>query len=394
MALLDTAIWWHVYPLGALGAPHGSDEVRAPRPPAGFEAWLDHAVALGCNGLLLGPIFHSRTHGYDTLDHFRIDPRVGDDADVDRLVAACRERGLGLLLDGVFNHVAREHPLVTERPDMVRHEDGRPRGWEGHDALVELDHANPDVRRLVVDVMRHWLGRGITGWRLDVAYAVPTDVWAQVIDEVRADFPDAVFLGEVIHGDYPRFVAESHVDTVTQYELWKAIRSSITDANPWELAHALERHAGFCRHFVPQTFVGNHDVTRIATAVGADGAALAAGVLLSLPGSPSIYYGDEDGFTGEKREEAGGDDDIRPALPTTPGELSPLGRELRSWHQELIGFRRRHAWLATGRLTVTHKDEDVIDYSVAGPDAAVHVHLDLRARRIAVVAPDEELHRG
>lgn len=110
-------MWWHAYPLGFVGA-----EVR-PTAPVGerplehrldrLTAWLDHVVDLGLNGLLLGPVFASSTHGYDTVDHFRIDPRLGDDADFDALVAAAHERGVQVLLDGVFNHVGREHPAFT-----------------------------------------------------------------------------------------------------------------------------------------------------------------------------------------------------------------------------------------------------------------------------------------
>lgn len=102
---------WEAYD-GALGAPvHEGGGPVAHRLPA-LEPWLDHAVDLGCSGLLLGPIFTSVSHGYDTLDHFSIDPRLGDDADFDRLVAACRERGMALMLDGVFNHVSTQHGLV------------------------------------------------------------------------------------------------------------------------------------------------------------------------------------------------------------------------------------------------------------------------------------------
>ena len=113
--------------------------------------------------------------------------------------------------------------------------------------------------------MTHWLRRGADGWRLDAAYAVPDRFWAQVLPRVREEFGDAWFVGEVIHGDYSAHVREAGVDSVTQYELWKAIWSSLNDGNFHELDWALQRHNDFLDVFVPMTFIGNHDVTRIAS---------------------------------------------------------------------------------------------------------------------------------
>lgn len=382
--LLDHAIWWHVYPLGAVGAPavlegdpaDATVEHRLPR----LEGWLDHAVEVGCSGLLLGPVFASRSHGYDTLDHSRVDPRLGDEADLDRLLQQCRERGLSVLLDGVFNHVGVDHPMVTDPRTaamLKRGEDGRPASWEGHEGLVELDHGNPDVEDLVVEVMLHWLRRGIAGWRLDVAYAVPTDFWARVTARVREEVPDALFVGEVIHGDYAGFVEASGVDTVTQYQLWKAIWSSVVDTNCWELAHAIEGHDALLESFVPQTFVGNHDVTRIATTAGDDGAVLGLAVLMTVGGMPSVYYGDEHAFRGLKEERLGGDDDIRPALPDSPTDLSADGAWMLELHRALIGLRRRHAWLARARTQVEERSNESLTYVSSGQDQWLRVQLVL-----------------
>ena len=153
----DHAIWWQVYPLGFTADTHTL---------AHLENWLDYAIELGCNGLLLGPVFASETHGYDTIDHFRIDPRLGDDADFDRLVAKAHDRGLRIALDGVFNHVARSFV----HPEWFR---GDGATFEGHDQLIALDHSNPAVAQYVGDVVRYWLDRGVDAWRLDAAYAVP-----------------------------------------------------------------------------------------------------------------------------------------------------------------------------------------------------------------------------
>lgn len=392
MSLLDHAIWWHVYPLGAVGAPsHAQDAPVVPR-LARLESWLDYTVELGCSGLLLGPIFASVSHGYDTLDHFRIDPRLGEDDTFDHLIAECHRRGLSVMLDGVFNHVAGSHPLVAEAvaegAGLVKLADGRPVAWEGHGDLAELDHANPAVADLVVEVMLHWLRRGIAGWRLDVAYAVPTAFWAQVIDRVRAEFPDAVFLGEMIHGDYTGLVRDGHLDTVTQYELWKATWSSINDRNFWELAWALERHREFSEEFVTQTFVGNHDVDRIASLIGDDGAALAAVLLATLPGMPSIYYGDEQGFRGRKGTGWEADAPLRPTLPYSPRELAADGEWLYRLHQDVIGLRRRNPWLTRGVVEVLAKTNTELAYQVSGGGHAAVVRLWLEPQPHAQIEVD------
>lgn len=374
MSLLDHAIWWHVYPLGASGAPIRGNADAGHRLSM-LENWLDYAVELGCSGLLLGPVFHSTSHGYDTLDHFAIDPRLGTDEDFDSLVAAAHQRGLVIMLDGVFNHVGAQHRFVTDPTSPIKRTDGRPLGWEGHDELVLLDHGDPRTADLVVDVMLHWLRRGIAGWRLDVAYAVPSWFWKSVTDRVRQEFPDAVFLGEVIHGDYPQIADAGGLDSITEYELWKATWSSLADKNFWELAWALERHDQFCKRHVLQTFVGNHDVSRIASLAGDDGAVLALSVIMTTPGMPSIYYGDEQGFRGEKGNGEGADDSLRPVLPATPEGLAPYGWWLYRVHQDLIGLRRRHPWLTRGRVRVVGKDLTYIVYETSGDGHTMRVEL-------------------
>jgi cyclomaltodextrinase len=356
------AVWWQVYPLGFLGAEpvaiHGPPLHRLRR----LIDWLDYAIELGTSGLALGPIFASETHGYDTTDHHRIDPRLGDDTDFDTLITAAHHRGLRVLLDGVFNHVGRTHPRFHDTPTWFRPDGNDWATFEGHHHLVTLNHTNPHVTDHIVDVMNHWLDRGADGWRLDAAYAVPRPFWAQVIPRVRATHPDAYLVGEVIHGDYTSFVTDTGIDTLTQYELWKAIWSSLNDTNLHELSWALHRHTELLNTFTPQTFIGNHDVTRIASTLTDHrhlGHALA--ILLTVGGTPSVYYGDEQAFRGHKEHRAGGDDAIRPTFPDTPHDLAPYGWPTYRLHQHLIGLRRRNPWLHHAH---THPIELANDHAV------------------------------
>lgn len=386
------AIWWRLYPLGFVGAfpepasgPAHPGEHRLRR----VQGWLDHAVELGASGIALGPIFASAGHGYDTLDHFRLDPRLGDESDFDELVAAAHARGLRVQLDGVFNHVARAHPLARAAleagPDapagrMLRtREAALPDGgagtpgegaaaarrefatFEGHDTLMELDHGNPAVEDLVVEIMRHWLGRGADAWRLDAAYRVPSRFWARVLPPVRAAYPDTWFEAEVIHADYAQFVADSTVDTVTQYELWKAVWSSLNDRNPHELAWALTRHNEMLDTFAPATFIGNHDVTRIASVLeDRRFLAHAIALLALLGGTPAVYAGDEYALTGVKEERFGGDDAIRPEFPDTPDLMPDADQGVFALYRRLLGIRRDHPWLHRAHSSARELTQEVL----------------------------------
>lgn len=212
-----------------------------------------------------------------------------------------------------------------------------------------------------------------------------------MLPRVRESFPEAWFVGEVIHGDYARIVGSSTMDSLIQYELWKAVWSSLLDENFVELDWCPNRHNAFLDSFVPLTFVGNHDVTRIATRIGDAKASVAAAVLFTVGGIPSVCYGDEQAFRGLKTDRVVGDDEVRPALPRSPEGLSPLGEWLRRWYQRLVGMRRRHPWLTTARTERVALDNRSIVYdSVGGEGQRIRVNLGLEpVPRAEVEVPGE-----
>ncbi len=212
-----------------------------------------------------------------------------------------------MLLDGVFNHVGRDHPAVTDpaRRHWIRWDGDRPGTFEGHDLLVELDHTQDDVvaagRRRDVPLAgarrrRVAAGRGLRR---------PPGVLGPGAARRPERFPDVYVVGEVIHGDYAGVVEASGMDAVTQYELWQGIWHGLAEGNLFETAHALERHDGFLDAFVPWTFVGNHDVTRIVDQVGEDLLPHALVLLLTTGGTPAVWSGDEFGWHGIKEHRAG-----------------------------------------------------------------------------------------
>ena len=345
---------------------------------------------------MLTPIFVSKTHGYDAVDYFRIDQRLGDEDDLAAFVGACHDRNLKVLLDGVFHHVGRDFPGFR---DVLAHGAASPyagwfrldfsrdggdgftyRNFEGHRELVALNHRSSEVLDWAVSVADHWLDRGVDGWRLDAAYAILPEFLAEFSARVLHKHPDAFLFGEMIHGDYARFVEQTGLHSVTQYELYKAIWSSLNDANFFELGWALQRHETFARSFVPITFAGNHDVTRLLTRLRNPshfGHALA--VLFTAPGSPCIYYGDEFAFRGRKGRGLRGDDAIRPHLPDSPFAQNAEQAAAFELHRQLIAIRAERPWLTTGHIQAVDLAMKEIRYTVAGTGGQLLVVLSVAA---------------
>ena len=349
-----------IYHLHALGAAGG-------RGLPALTSWLDHVASLGAGAVLITPIHASSSHGYDTVDAFALDERMGTDADLDRFVSACHDRDLRVLFDGVFNHVGRGFARTDWLSGRV---------WEGHDELPTLNHDLPEVLEWATSVGRHWLERGGDGWRFDVAYSMPRPFLAGLTAGIKATHPEAFLFGEMIAGDFAGLVRGTSLDSATQYELFKAIWSSLNDANMWELAWALQRHAALAAEFPPVTFVGNHDVTRIASQLrDPRHLELALAVLFTVPGIPCVYYGDELGWTGEKTTGAGGDDAIRQPLPSAPDDAAQIDQPQVEQHRRWIDYRRAHPQLTDAPLEVLDKTNGTIAYRVGD----VIVRLDVEA---------------
>jgi glycosidase len=303
----------------------------------------------------------------------------------------------------VFNHVGTDFARYRQAIDdhdtgAASWFGGRPghfHTFEGHGELITLNHNNAAVVDYIVDVMNYWLGRGADGWRLDAAYAVPESFWAQVIPRVRQSHPQAWFVAEVIHGDYSAFVDGSGVDSVTQYELWKAIWSSLNDGNFHELDWAMQRHNGFLDRFAPLTFVGNHDVTRITSQLQQFEHLSHALVLqFTVGGVPAVYAGDEFAYRGIKEDRAGGDDAVRPEFHHPPTDLDGGARDILNLHRYLIGLRRRHPWLYEARTSALRLENRFLSYETRHGDDALIVALNLDDTAMTLPVAELTGHQG
>ena len=330
MAWYDEAVFYHIYPLGLTGAPMHND-YGAPRPRLRtLFPWIDHMAELGCNALYIGPLFESQSHGYDTTDYRKLDSRLGTNQDLKDFVAACHGKGIRVVLDGVFNHTGRdffafrdiqEHREDSQYRDWycgvdfrgdTEYQDGFSyENWGGYNLLAKLNQRNPAVQEYLCDTVKFWVSEfDIDGIRLDAADVLDFDFMRalrRTADTVKADF---WLMGEVIHGDYGRWLAPGLLHSVTNYRLHKALYSGHNDHNYFEIAHTVRETNLKWKLY---NFVDNHDVARIASKLSAKANLLPVHVLLyTLPGIPSVYYGSEFGIEGKK--ERWSDASLRPEI--------------------------------------------------------------------------------
>ena len=332
MSWYNEAIFYHIYPLGLTGAPKHNDYSAPVSRLNTLLPWIDHIREIGCTALYIGPLFESVGHGYETTDYKKLDSRLGTNKDLKNFVAACHEKEIKVIFDGVFNHTGRdffafkdiqqnrEHSRYlnwycnvnfggnTEYNDGFSYEN-----WGGYNLLVKLNQRNPEVQNYICDVIRFWVSEfDVDGIRLDAADVLDFDFMRalrRTAAEVKEDF---WLMGEVIHGDYSRWVNGETLHSVTNYALHKALYSGHNDHNYFEIAHTV-KYLQNMGNLDLYNFVDNHDVERIYTKLSNKAHFAPVHVLLyTLPGVPSIYYGSEFGIEGKKEKFS--DDSLRPAL--------------------------------------------------------------------------------
>jgi neopullulanase len=253
----------------------------------GIAEHLDHIASLGVTALYLTPVFQSASnHRYHTYDYYAVDPLLGGNAALRELLDRAHERGMRVVLDGVFNHTGRgfwpfHHVLETGAGSPYRSwfyfdeeglEQGRPidayptaharsgiavdqpesgeveragdslrrygyEAWWDLPALPKLNIAEPAVRDYLWRVAEHWLRFGIDGWRLDVPGEIDDPAfWAEFRRRCRAVNPEAYLVGEIWH-EAPDWLAGDRFDALMNYPLAKAIIGFVAgqSLNQWLL---------------------------------------------------------------------------------------------------------------------------------------------------------------
>lgn len=337
MAWYDEAVFYHIYPLGLLGAEKQNSYGEVNHRLRNLDPWITHIKNAGFNAIYIGPLFESVGHGYETTDYKKLDSRLGDNKDLKNFVKKCHDNGIRVIFDGVFNHTGRD--FFAFQDIKANRENSRYRdwycnvnfwgnneyndgfsydNWGGYNLLVKLNQRNGEVRDYIADVIRFWVSEfDVDGIRLDAADVLDFDFMKMlrwVASEVKPEF---WLMGEVIHGEYSRWVNDGTLHSVTNYHLHKALYSGHNEHNYFEIAHTVRRLYQMSGNnpngLKLYNFTDNHDVERIYTKLSNKAHYAPAHILsYTLPGIPSMYYGSEFGIEG--RKERGSDDSLRPYL--------------------------------------------------------------------------------
>ena len=416
----EEAVFYHMYPIGMTGAPRRNEQEEVTHRFPELEKWLPHIKSLGCTAIYIGPLFESTSHGYDTRDYKLVDRRLGDNADFTHFVKTAHELDIRVVVDGVFNHTGREFFAFQ---DIQKNRESSPYcswykgvnfGWNspyndgfGYEAwrncfeLANLNLYEPKVREYLLDVIGFWIDEfDIDGIRLDCADCLDFSFMRDMKSFTSGKKEDFWLMGEVIHGDYARYINDAHIDSVTNYELHKGLYSGHNDHNYFEIAHTIRRefdqNGGIYRGMKLYSFVDNHDVDRIATKLREPGHVYPVHTLLfTLPGIPSVYYGSEWGIQG--RKEGGNDDPLRPAVDLEETLKDVPDPKLLEWVRTLGKIHAENKALSYGayqELLLTNRqyafarktDEECLIVAVNNDDKEAHLNIRVPAAGAAGVS--------
>ncbi|MBB2892770.1 glycoside hydrolase family 13 protein [Flexivirga oryzae] len=392
----------------------------------GIREHLDHLERLGVTVLYLTPFFPARSnHRYDASSFDAVDPLLGGTEALERLVAEAHRRGLRVIGDLTTNHTGDAHewfvaaqagPDAPERDFYFFHDDGDFESWLGVHSLPKLNHASAALRDAFFDrpdaPVRRWLTgeQPLDGWRVDVANMTgrrgAQDVNHAVADHMRATLDgldgDKLLVGEHVH-DHSADAQGSGWHGVMNYSgftrpVWTWLRDKDFAPNFLGAPLAVPRLGGesvaetidefgsldpWRSRTFSFTLTGSHDTTRIRTLVGDDPAmvAVAAALLLTMPGIPMITYGDEIGMPGEF-----GEDGRRPM----PWDEHRWDAGTFATYQELIAARRELEPLRHGGIRWVSAGTDSLTFVRETATGAVLVHC-ARAAHEPVTVPATQL---
>jgi len=372
----------------------------------GVTEQLDYLQDLGINAIYFTPIFQSASnHRYHTHDYYQVDPMLGGNAAFKELLDAAHDREIKVVLDGVFNHSSRGffffHDVLENGPHSpwvnwfkieswpVSPYNGEfpanYEGWADNRALPVFNHENPEVREYIMEIAEHWVKFGIDGWRLDVPFEIKVPgFWQEFRDRVKAINPEAYIVGEVWE-DSREWLDGTQFDGVMNY-LFAAPTIAFTAGDRVDIEQVQDRsYQPYPPLFASEygekikyllelypweiqltqlNLLASHDTARLLSIAGEDRASveLATLLLLTFPGAPSIYYGDEVGLPGRL------DPDSRRGFPME----AQWERDVLEYHRKLITIRHAYPALRTGDYQVLLAEGTVYVFArILGPEELI-----------------------
>lgn len=384
---------------------------------------LDYLASLGVSHIYLNPVFEAHSnHRYNTADYFKIDPLLGTEEDLKFLCSQAKDRGISVILDGVFSHTGDDsiyfnkynrykslgayNSVGSQYYPWYKFEawPERFRCWWGVPGLPEVDEENHDFSDFITGesgVAKHWLDCGISGWRLDVADELTDSFLDKFYASVKAKNPDAVIIGEVwedasnkiSYGIRRRYLLGGQLDSVMNYPFAQAIERFVKGGDAFDLMDTVlticENYPRKCLKLL-MNHIGTHDTGRILTVLAGEDPLgrgrdwqchqklsdqqrrhglrllrLAAVLQYTLPGIPSLYYGDEAGMEGY------GDPFCRGCYPWGEEDC-----ELVNFYKTLGQFRRDCSAFADGNFNPIFAGLGIICYSRSDENEEVLVAVN------------------
>lgn len=384
----------------------------------GIEQKLPYLASLGVTCLYINPVFEAHSnHRYDTADYEQIDPLLGTNDDLSALTAAAKAHGIRVILDGVFSHTGADSRYFNRygryRTPGAYQSIASPfypwyqfrrwpndyASWWGFETLPEIDELSPAFRGYIAGedgIVRQWLRRGTSGWRLDVADELPDPFIDALRAAVKAEDPDSLLLGEVwedasnkeSYGHLRRYLLGGQLDSVMNYPFADAILKFLTGGSTNAFFNAIE---SIVENYPPEVtrllmnHIGTHDTARALTVLVGEPARgrarrwqaaqkltdlrkthgkkllkLASLLQFCLPGVPCVYYGDEAGMEGYSD-------------PFNRG-CYPWGNEdaeLLAWYTGLGAMRKQATPLAEGAFRAVRGGGDVLCFVRETEEGAV-----------------------
>lgn len=349
---------------------------------------LPYLKDLGITIIYLNPIFKAFScHKYDTGDYEKIDEMFGSEEDFKEMCLKAKENGIRIILDGVFNHTganskyfnklkeydslgayeSKESPYYSwyrfrEFPNCYE-------CWWGDKNLPDVEELEPSYLDYIITgksaIVAKWINLGASGWRLDVADELPDQFIRLLKERIRKENKESILIGEVwedasnkiSYGEKRKYLFGDELDSVINYPFRKAI---INYVNGDMTAGNCKRHMLSIYENYPKdifysnmNLLGNHDTERILTMLKGDERNLELAILMimTLPGVPLVYYGDEAGLTGGK------DPDNRKTYPW--GRENP---EILSMYKKLISLRKEDEIFIKGDLSMVSISKEILSY--------------------------------